>query len=208
VNAQTEKIFEYSRGKLVGRERHAGHRAGFPREPRARPMGAGLELFARGKNAAQFPLKINLIPLVFRRVRLVYNAILDISEGKYSEKAQRRSRGKDLLLSEIYHRLANTLPVFASLLNLPAGQLADSAARHMFEASQSRIRSMALVHEQLYQSGDFAGVAPLPADLLTRDSKFMGLRKVLTRPLNGKRCARSPGGPKFKIVFSREARRK
>src|SRR5579859_398924 len=74
VNAQTEKVFGYSRAELLGqsvemlipqslRQQHPGHRGDFFADPRIRPMGVGLELFAVRKDATEFPVEISLAPL-------------------------------------------------------------------------------------------------------------------------------------------------
>lgn len=160
------------------RERHAAHRAAFSREPRTRPMGAGLELFARRKNGTQFPVEISLIPSAFCSTKLAYNCIHRICEWKYSEESRRLLRENEALLREIYQRAKNNLRIVCRLLNLQARRLADPAARHMFEAGQSRIRSLA------------------------PDSRLV---KVSTRQLDGKLRARRLGVPKFEIVFPREA---
>jgi PAS domain S-box-containing protein len=105
VNAQTERIFEYSREELVGqplellvpepfRERHAGHRAGFHGEPRVRPMGAVLELFARRKNGMEFPVEISLSPLEFLGYTVVYSGIRGTGERKSSESGAPHVTGK------------------------------------------------------------------------------------------------------------------
>jgi two-component sensor histidine kinase len=71
---------------------------------------------------------------------------------------ERRVQEKDLLLSEIHHRVKNSLQVVSSLLNLEAGRIHDPAVNEMLQMTQNRIRSMAMIHQTLYQSKDFAEV--------------------------------------------------
>lgn len=71
---------------------------------------------------------------------------------------ERRVREKDLMLSEIHHRVKNSLQVVSSLLRLEAGRIHDDAVLDMLQVTQNRIRSMALIHQTLYQSKDFAEV--------------------------------------------------
>jgi two-component system, sensor histidine kinase PdtaS len=201
VNAQTENIFEYSREELVGqtqelvvpepfRNQQGGYGAAFPREPRGRGMGGGLELFARPKKTAQFSAENSLIPSVFCSIKL-YSAIQDASDRNSAAGGRRRSRRKEELFCEINQRVKNNLQA-ASGLNLRAGQLADPAARLRFETGARRIRCIAWVDERGGESGTW-GSAPSLAG---------------PRALDGKLRARLPGGPEFEIVFPREASRK
>jgi PAS domain S-box-containing protein len=110
VNAQTESLFRYSRGELMGarvemlvpkrlRSQHQIHRTSYAHSPTPRGMGADLELYGVRKDGSEFPVEISLSPLETDEGTLISSAIRDISERKRAEAAARLA--SDRLLSAV-----------------------------------------------------------------------------------------------------------
>jgi PAS domain S-box-containing protein len=168
VNAQTERVFGYSRTDLLGqpiemlvperfRGHHPGLRATFYDDPRTRPMGAGPDLYGLRKDGSEFPVEIGLNPIETGEGTMVLSAIVDISTRKREEGRVLASlKEKDILLGEIHHRVKNNLQIVDSLLGLQSGIINDTGTQEILRESQNRIKSMALIHQILYQSNDFA----------------------------------------------------
>jgi PAS domain S-box-containing protein len=82
-----------------------------------------------------------------------------IEDQKLTQEALQASlREKEILFREIHHRVKNNMQIISSLFNLQAGHVKDKDARRMLKEGQLRIRSMALVHEKLYQSRDLSKI--------------------------------------------------
>lgn len=170
VNAQAERVFGYARAELIGQPvemllpqrlsgQHPDLRQSYFDAPQSRPMGIGRELFAKRKDGSEFPVEIGLNPIETEDGTMVLSAIVDISDRKQRELGIEQSlKEKDLLLGEIHHRVKNNLQIVHSLLDLQSSQIADPAVLGMLRDSQNRVRSMALIHQTLYQSHDFAKV--------------------------------------------------
>ncbi|MBX2972112.1 MAG: nitrate- and nitrite sensing domain-containing protein [Flavobacteriales bacterium] len=74
------------------------------------------------------------------------------------QKLEQANERITVLIKEMHHRVKNNLQVVASLLRLQAGTIADERLQHAFEQSQSRVTSMALIHEKLYKGDELATV--------------------------------------------------
>ncbi|MEX0646542.1 MAG: PAS domain S-box protein [Balneolaceae bacterium] len=87
------------------------------------------------------------------RTIAIYGIYVDITDRKEAEAKIRYSlKEKEVLLSEIHHRVKNNLAVITGLLELQSQSTHNKGARKVLKDSQMRINSMALIHEKLYQN--------------------------------------------------------
>ncbi len=123
------------------------------------------------------------------QLRQIVVTFVDITQRKRAEESLRQSlHEKEALLKEVHHRVKNNLQIISSLLRLQAGQIDHPATSAVLHDMQGRIRSMALLHETLYRSGNLAQV-----DLADY------LQTVCTQSLRA--AARRPGTAAIRLEF-------
>lgn len=83
----------------------------------------------------------------------------EIAEHKIDEERIKSSlKEKEILLKEIHHRVKNNMQIISSMLGLQSGFIEDKILNDILRDSQNRIKSMALIHEKLYQSENMANI--------------------------------------------------
>jgi len=83
----------------------------------------------------------------------------DVTEKQEAEQKIKESlKEKEVLLKEVHHRVKNNLQIIVSMLNMQINQISQDELRSILRISQSRIRTIAMIHEALYNSSDLINI--------------------------------------------------
>ncbi len=89
----------------------------------------------------------------------IQGTLQDITDVKKINEEIVRSLGeKEIMIKEIHHRVKNNLQIVSSLLRLQADKIKDKTVVEYFKQSEQRIKSMALIHQQLYRTKDLSRI--------------------------------------------------
>jgi len=169
ANESMARMFGYTQDELaslpvhalVPQRQRAGHHElvrSFMRQPALRYMAKRQELYALRRDGSEFAVEIGLNPMPDSEGQQVLATISDVTERRAAQsQIERALKEKTALLNEVHHRVKNNLQVISSLLNLQARH-ADDGVRDALRDSQSRVHSMALMHQLLYERADFSAL--------------------------------------------------
>lgn len=105
-------------------------------------------------------LEIFLNPIMENNIPVEVSGIgHDVTEKKIAQQRMEQSlKEKEVLLKEVHHRVKNNMQVISSILNLQSSYVSDDYALSLLKESQNRIKTMAYIHESIYQNKSFTSV--------------------------------------------------
>lgn len=138
------------------------------------------------KDGSRLPVSVSgVVFLDSGKRKVVWGLIEDITERVAAEKqVGALLQEKDLILKEVHHRIKNNLAVIRSLLLVQAQEATDAAAADAFKATESRVQSMTVLYEKLYESASF------------NEASLRDYLPALTREI----VANFPQGSRVKVV--------
>jgi PAS domain S-box-containing protein len=115
--------------------------------------------YHKKKDGTVFPVEITANMFEYQGKKVYIIAIRDITERKNTEQQIKASLNtKEVLLSEIHHRVKNNFEIISSLLDMSCMATDNKEIQDILLSSRSRIHSMAMIHSQLYQSDRFDNI--------------------------------------------------
>ncbi len=194
ANDQSEIMFGYARDDLLGkpiemllpksvRERHVEHRRNYVVEPRLRPMGIGIELFAKRADGSQFPVEISLSPLHSAGGLFVSSVIRDVTERKQMEAelidarqvAERAHKANTAFLAAASHDLRQPVQALSLLNGALRRTVKDERAQEMILSQQHSLDAMTNLLNSLLD------ISRLDAGAVTPEVEDFPVRRLIDR---------------------------
>ena len=125
-----------------------------------RGLATSFEIETRDKDYKNVYLEVFFNPIYENEKVVEVSGIAhNITEKKHVQQRMELSlKEKEVLLREVHHRVKNNMQVISSILNLQSSYVSDEYALTLLKESQNRIKTMAYIHESLYQNKSFTSV--------------------------------------------------
>jgi len=161
-NQRASKLFGYSKQELLGmpiKELTAWDKKDLVNEDNA--IGEKtIDHTSRRKDGSRFPTEVHTRRYQIGGNEQVIAYVRDkTSQKDFENKIRKSLKEKEILLAEIHHRVKNNLAIISGLLQMQAFNTEDEQLLEKLQESQSRIQSIAMVHEKLYESKSFAEIS-------------------------------------------------
>ena len=123
-------------------------------------MATSFEIQTKDKDTKSVYLEIFLNPIVENGVVVEVSGIAHNTTDKkqVQQRMEQSLKEKEVLLREVHHRVKNNMQVISSILNLQSSYVSDEHTLALLKESQNRIKTMAYIHESLYQNKSFTSV--------------------------------------------------
>lgn len=164
------KIFGYSRNELNGKsltlfmpkrfkQKYLKELQSFKKSGKHKLIGKTVNTIGLKKDKTEFPFEMSLSAWQSEGRTYFTSILRDLTERKEAEKQIKKSlEEKEILLREVHHRVKNNMQIISSLLNLQTKNVDNNKIVNLLKESQNRVKTMAIIHEKLYQSKDFTKI--------------------------------------------------
>jgi PAS domain S-box-containing protein len=148
-----------NRGVLANDEEYTGL-LNFHYEKSFKGLATSFEIETQDKDLKNVYLEVFLNPIYENEKVVEVSGIAhNITEKKHVQQRMEISlKEKEVLLREVHHRVKNNMQVISSILNLQSSYVSDEYALALLKESQNRIKTMAYIHESLYQNKSFTSI--------------------------------------------------
>ncbi len=194
TNAQTEKLFGYERGEILGenveillpaavRNQHVAERRNYHSRPEVRPMGKGSDLAGRRKDGSEFPVDIALSPVESENEPLVAASVRDVTERHRAAEEKGRLEARlfeaqkmqavGVLAGGIAHDFNNILGSIVLFAELAKSQLQETpeAEQSLNQVLRASARAKDLVRQILaFGRGEEPELKPVPAEKVVKEA--------------------------------------
>lgn len=160
IYGSTPRIGEsLDRGKMLENDEYINRMmANYSKAFKGQKINFELELF--DKKGEKIYLDVFLNPVIQNNTTTEVSGIAhDITETRLNEEHIKQSlKEKEVLLKEVHHRVKNNMQIISSILNLQSSYTSDANILNLLRESQNRIKTMAYIHESLYQNKTFSSI--------------------------------------------------